>query len=112
MRLRQVQRVQQMPMPTRNKALVAAALLLAGCTPVEMRGGGRPGGDHACRGLPAQQYVGQPGEAGAIQGAKRASGAAIVRIVRPGEMATMDFRPDRMTVTVDKHGVIARIVCG
>ncbi|WBO24158.1 I78 family peptidase inhibitor [Sphingomonas abietis] len=96
----------------------AAMLLLAGCTPVEMRGGhgghhgGYVAGDDACQALPAQRYVGAAGDPGAIQGAKRASGARSVRVVRPGEMATMDFRADRMTVTVDKHGVIGRIVCG
>jgi hypothetical protein len=35
-----------------------------------------------------------------------------VRVVRPGEMVTMDFRADRLTVTVDGHGVITRVSCG
>jgi len=89
-------------------SLVAIALILAGCTPVEMR---KPRGA-VCHADPAQRYVGRAGEAGAIQGARRASGARTVRVVRPGEMMTMDFRADRMTVTVDKHGTIERIACG
>lgn len=90
----------------RAEAGIIALAVLAGCAPVEMRG------DGTCHAVPAQRYVGQPGEAGAIQGAKRAAHAKIVRVVRPGEMMTMDFRADRMTVTVDKHGIIERITCG
>ncbi len=91
--------------------ILAAALLVAGCTPVEMRGehGGPP---RECSNEAAGRFVGRPGEAGVIEGARKASGARTVRVLRPGEMATMDFRPDRLTITVDKHRVIERANCG
>jgi hypothetical protein len=95
-------------MRTRHNLVALALLLLGGCMPVEMRGA-QAG---VCDAGPAQRYVGRPGEAGAIQGARHASGAKTVRVVRPGEMMTMDYRADRMTVTVDKHGMIERIACG
>ncbi|WP_019833341.1 I78 family peptidase inhibitor [Sphingomonas sp. PR090111-T3T-6A] len=98
----------------RNKpALLLATLALAGCTPVEMRGEHHPAaGERVCRNEPAQRYLGHGSGTGAIEGARRASGAKTVRVVRPGEAVTMDFRPDRLTVTVDKHQVISRLNCG
>lgn len=95
-------------MSNRAALIAGTALLLAGCTPVEMRGDDA----RTCQADPVQRYVGQPGEAGAILAAKRASGAHTVRVVRPGEAVTMDFRADRLTVTVDKHGLIALARCG
>jgi hypothetical protein len=91
-------------------AIAAMELLASGCTPVEMRG--EHGPERVCRNEPAQGFVGRPGEAGAIEGARKASGARTVRVLRPGEMATMDFRPDRLTVVVDAHRVIERASCG
>ncbi len=90
--------------------LIAGALLLAGCTPVEMRGEQHPARE--CRNEPLRHFIGRPGEAGAIEGARRASGARTVRVVRPGEAVTMDFRADRLTITVDEHRVISRASCG
>jgi hypothetical protein len=99
----------------RNKPLLplaAAAIGLTGCTPVEMRAEHPQGAERRCEAQPVQDYLGRPGEAGAIEGIRRASGAKVVRVVRPGEMMTMDFRPDRVTVTVDGHRIITRIACG
>jgi hypothetical protein len=90
--------------------LVVAVLALAGCTPVEMRGD-----NHApreCHNEPLKRFVGRPGDAGAIEAARRASGARSVRVMRPGESMTMDFRADRLTVVVDEHRIIARASCG
>ena len=93
-------------------ALLLATIALAGCTPVEMRGEHGPAARHICWNEPAQNYLGHGGGAGAIEGARRASGAKSVRVVRPGEAMTMDFRPDRLTITVDEHQVISRLNCG
>lgn len=91
-------------------SLVLATLLLAGCTPVEMRGEHGPARE--CRNEPLKRFVGRPGDAGAIEGARRASGARTVRILRAGESMTMDFRADRLTIVVDEHRIIARASCG
>jgi hypothetical protein len=91
--------------------LLLATLALAGCTPVEMRGE-HHSAERICRDGPAQRYLGHGSSAGAVEGARRASGAKTVRVVRPGEAVTMDFRPDRLTVTVDEHQAISRLTCG
>ncbi len=91
-------------------SFLVVALLLAGCTPVEMRGEHSP--PRECRNEPLKRFIGHPGDAGAIEGARRASGARTVRVLRPGEAMTMDFRADRLTVVVDEHRIIARANCG
>ena len=40
------------------------------------------------------------------------SGAATLRLVRPGEAVTMDYQTDRLTVELDEAGVIRALRCG
>lgn len=40
------------------------------------------------------------------------SGAATLRLVRPGEAVTMDYQTDRLTVELDEDGVIRALRCG
>ena len=35
-----------------------------------------------------------------------------IRIIRPGDAVTMDFRPERLNFEIDTAGKIARIYCG
>ncbi len=34
------------------------------------------------------------------------------RVIRPGEMVTMEFRADRLTIEVDEAGTITAVRCG
>ena len=42
----------------------------------------------------------------------RVSAAKFIRTVRPGEMVTMDFNPQRLTVHLDSTNRIERLACG
>jgi hypothetical protein len=42
----------------------------------------------------------------------RATGARQLRWLAPGMAATMDFRPDRLSVSYDEKMVITLITCG
>ena len=45
--------------------------------------------------------------------AKRLTGAAIVRQIKPGQPVTMDYRRERITIETDnKTGKIVRAFCG
>lgn len=57
-------------------------------------------------------FTGQP--ASAETGAKilAASGARTLRWAGPGMAVTMDYRPDRVTVSYDRAMVIERASCG
>lgn len=81
------------------------ALLLAGCATAQTT-------PRTCRAEAAQDAIGTPAGLGVTEGIRRRVGARTVRVVRPGEMVTMDVRPDRVTITVDAQQRIARITCG
>lgn len=36
----------------------------------------------------------------------------LTRVIRPGEMATMDHVPERLTIHLDDEGTIRRMTCG
>lgn len=60
----------------------------------------------ACGAAQMQALIGTP------VAAQDFSGQAAVRILPPGSMVTMDYRPDRLNVEHDADGVITRIACG
>lgn len=40
------------------------------------------------------------------------SGAGALRVLRPGEAYTLDYRPDRLNIRLDEEGNITTIGCG
>ena len=40
------------------------------------------------------------------------SGSMVVRVLHPGEVVTMEFRFDRVNITVDDAGAITQVTCG
>ena len=65
-----------------------------------------------CQADPGQRFVGQAASEEIVEQARVATGAATVRILKPGMMATMDFRDDRLNLRLDDHGLIASVTCG
>lgn len=65
-----------------------------------------------CRSGPAEALVGERYRRGVPSEAKRLSGARAVRVVWPGEATTLEFRPDRLTVRVDRRRRITAVRCG
>ena len=65
-----------------------------------------PPEENACGAAQMQALIGTP------VAAQDFSGHAAVRILPPGSMVTMDYRPDRLNVEHDADGVITRIACG
>ena len=41
-----------------------------------------------------------------------ASGAKVVRVLRPGMMVTMEYRGDRLNLRIDGQGKILSVTCG
>jgi hypothetical protein len=89
--------------------MIATALLVAGCMD-----DGRPTpmpGPRMCDANAVQRYMGA-GISPQLQSRLRArSHASSVRVVRPGQPMTMDFRRDRLTVDVDARGRITGMRC-
>ena len=66
----------------------------------------------ACNPDAVQALVGQEATEAVLEQARTGSGANTVRALKPGEPATMDFRPDRLDVALDENGIIQSLRCG
>lgn len=87
----------------------ALALLAVACAPVEPM----PGPIRTkCDASAAQRFVGQPFRAGIGERARRATNSKVVRILRPGTVMTMDYREDRVNVSIDERGRVDGVRCG
>ncbi|ARS25757.1 I78 family peptidase inhibitor [Sphingomonas sp. KC8] len=100
------------------KALIAAsagALLLAGCME-SMPGPDRPRPPRPphgqCQADRAQSFVGQVAEDRVVERARRAARARTVRVLRPGQPVTMDYRVDRLNIEIDTRSFILSVRCG
>lgn len=82
---------------------------LAACTTTESPPS-PPAEAGACNADAAQSLVGKP--ASSAEEARAASGARAMRVVRPGQAVTMDYRPDRLNVELDASDIVVRISCG
>lgn len=107
-----------MPGLTRGKASVsalAASLALASCTtmasdaPQDMPVR-EPSGE--CDASGVQGMIGQRATAQLGATLLEQTGAATLRWVPPRTAVTMDFRPDRLTVSYDDDLMVERISCG
>ena len=92
-------------------ALVAGALSACASTrPPEL-----PPADAArgpCRTETLAAFVGRPASAVLAADAIAESGAATLRWARPDDALTMDYRPDRLTVKIDRKGIVTGFACG
>ena len=97
----------------RTSALLVLPLLAAACAPMEGDGEIRtrpPAGE--CEASEAQAMLGQRASADVGAALLERTGATILRWVPPRTAVTMDFRPERLTVSYDDDYVIDRISCG
>lgn len=69
-------------------------------------------GDDACGAGRVQGWVGKPFDTGSVGTLRKQSGAEALRVMRPGEAHTLDYRPDRLNVRLDEQGRIAALGCG
>jgi len=98
---------------------VGLALLLAGCGGLNMAPSPEPApppprvaDTDACGAVRVQDRVGRAYDAALGEAIRAESGAASMRVVRPGEAVTLDYRPDRLNVRLGADEVIAEIACG
>ena len=92
---------------------MAAALAACATTEDSMADEPRERGPQGeCDASPAQGLVGSTASPEVGQRLLELTGAKILRWAPPRSAMTMDFRPDRLTVTYDDDMVITRISCG
>lgn len=73
---------------------------------------GFPGPSGFCDAAAASFTIGMPADDRTIDAAVRRSGAQRVRVMRPGMAGTMEFDPSRLTIQIDRRGLIESVACG
>lgn len=68
--------------------------------------------DNGCGASRLQDWVGQRFDAALGETLQARSGAEALRVMRPGEAHTLDYRPDRLNVHLDEQGRIEALDCG
>lgn len=59
-----------------------------------------------------QSAIGEPFDEADVEQLQSESGARQVRVLRPGDMATMDHRPDRLNIHLDDQDNVETLRCG
>jgi hypothetical protein len=85
--------------------IILPALLLTGCVaPITLPG--------KCYPAEAQGWIGQRYDHKLERRIGDVTHAAHVRVIRPGEATTMDFRENRANIELDDRNTVVRIYCG
>lgn len=59
-----------------------------------------------------QGVLGQNASAELIQQVQQQANAKTLRVLAPGDAATMDYNPQRLNIDIDESEVIIRLTCG
>jgi len=66
----------------------------------------------SCNADAARGAIGKAATPEVVEQARRESGAAIARVLKPGQVVTMEYRGDRLNVDVDDGNVVTNVRCG
>lgn len=95
------------------RKLIGSSLLMTSITGcVGMQSAPEAGPPAACRDAELPHFIGTKATSISGAGLLKASGARNLRWVGPGMAVTMDYRPDRLTVSYDEDMVILSARCG
>ena len=96
----------------RQVVALANAILLLGCAPAPVPSPDRPNQTGTCSTDRLSALVGQPATPALGEEALRRSGALRLRWIRPGDMVTMDYSPQRLNVHLYDSHRVERFACG
>ena len=65
-----------------------------------------------CNAEAVRWVIGREPTADVVERARVESGSATVRVIRPGEVVTMDYRDDRLNLDVNERGAVISARCG
>ena len=91
------------------KKVLIVAFALTSCAPVAPLPG-VPTGECSASGL--GNLVGSPATPSLVNRAKRRAGASVVRVLKPGQIVTMEYLNGRLNVNVDDRNKVKSFSCG
>ncbi|MFJ1298598.1 I78 family peptidase inhibitor [Pseudomonadota bacterium AL_CKDN230030165-1A_HGKHYDSX7] len=74
--------------------------------------GAMPGSGRSCDAQPAQNLLGQTFNDSAAQKVKSSASSDTVRVLKPGQVMTLEYNATRVNIIVDGQGKISAIRCG
>jgi flagellar basal body L-ring protein FlgH len=105
-----------MPCKRITSLSLLAVLALAGCSTSAPDKAATPAAavtsDGRCDSDLAKFAVGEPANAALLQQAQQRSGAQTARVLRPGDIMTLEYRSERLNLNVDAKGTVSRVNCG
>ncbi len=90
--------------------LVLSGVLFGCQTKAPDQATGDASGD--CNASAAHHLIGEQATPAVLDQARRESGAGTARIVRPGDIVTLEYNYQRLTLVTNEDLVIERIGCG
>lgn len=99
-------------MLTRILLTSATALTLAACSSVDLNEPDDGSIPRICNADKASHVTGKHMTPQLEQEAQRSSGAGIIRVIRPGQMVTKDYRSERLNLQLNDHDAVVRAYCG
>jgi hypothetical protein len=94
---------------------LAATLVLsmAACAPMPpTTGGPLPPASFQCVAEPAAWAIGQAATAEVVERIRVDTRSRIARVLRPGQVVTMEFSAERVNVNVNERNAIIGVTCG
>lgn len=77
-----------------------------------MSGGGMSSGGKTCDATALQSQIGQKATQSVMEDLRTRSGSTTARILRPGQLVTMEYNATRLNLIVDDKDVMTAIRCG
>jgi hypothetical protein len=88
-------------------------LSLAACAPMPPRTGGPlPPASFQCVAEPGAWAIGKPASAEVVERIRVDTHSRIARVLRPGQVVTMEFSAERVNVNVNERDAIIGVTCG
>lgn len=92
--------------------LLATALGACAPMPAPETGGNLPPESAQCDAAAASSAVGQTATVEVVEKARTDAGARTARVLKPGQVVTMEYLAGRLNVRVDDANVVAELTCG
>lgn len=71
-----------------------------------------PASGAACNAEAARDAIGKTATADVVERARTQAGARMARVLKPGQMVTMEYMEGRLNIDVDARNVITNVRCG
>lgn len=91
-------------------AVLLASMVACSTMPAEPPMAGTPVG--VCNAQAASWAIGRAPTQDVVDRATRDSGARVSRVLRPGQVVTMEYRADRLNIDVNDREAITGLRCG